>query len=238
MRSAGVVIWQKIAELLAAEIASGSLMPGERLPPEAVLAQRFGVNRHTLRRAMGSLAESGLVSVQHGRGSFVRPVAVVDYPVGSRTRFSEVISGQSRSPEGELLGSRELPSSPEISAALELDADAPVILLEILRRVDGVPLSVVSAHVPAERFRGIDKAFRDSLSITAALRAFGVLDYRRRSTRIWTRLPSAEDAVLLRQPSTMPVLVMEAVNEDVEGRPVEYGISRASGQRLQVVVTH
>jgi GntR family phosphonate transport system transcriptional regulator len=187
---------------------------------------------------MGSLAESGLVSVQHGRGSFVRPVAVVDYPVGSRTRFSEVISGQSRSPEGELLGSRELPSSPEISAALELDADAPVILLEILRRVDGVPLSVVSAHVPAERFRGIDKAFRDSLSITAALRAFGVLDYRRRSTRIWTRLPSAEDAVLLRQPSTMPVLVMEAVNEDVEGRPVEYGISRASGQRLQVVVTH
>jgi GntR family phosphonate transport system transcriptional regulator len=238
MRSAGVVIWQKIADVLAAEIASGALMPGQRLPPEAVLAQRFGVNRHTLRRAVGSLAESGLVSVQHGRGSFVRPVAVVDYPVGSRTRFSEVISGQSRSPEGELLGCRELPASVEVSAALGLGVGAPVILLEILRRVDGVPLSVVSAHMPAERFRGIDEAFRDSLSITAALRAFGVLDYKRRSTRIWTRLPSAEDAVLLRQPSTMPVLVMEAVNEDVEGRPVEYGISRASGQRLQVVVTH
>jgi GntR family phosphonate transport system transcriptional regulator len=238
MRSAGVVIWQKIAEILAAEIASGGFAAGERLPPEAVLAQRFGVNRHTLRRAMAGLAEAGLVSVQHGRGSFVRSMPVVDYPLGSRTRFSDIVSAQSRLPEGELLATREMPAAADVAAALQLPPGTPVVVLDILRRVDGAPLSLATDYLPAERFRGIDAAFRASHSITAALRAFGVSDYRRRSTRVWTRLPEAEEAVLLRQSASLPVLVMEAINEDAEGRAIEYGLSRAAGQRLQVVVGH
>ena len=77
MRSARVVIWQRIAEVLTAEISSGGFPPGARLPTETALAERFGVNRHTLRQAIGALSTAGLVSVKHGRGTFVRPAPMV-----------------------------------------------------------------------------------------------------------------------------------------------------------------
>jgi GntR family phosphonate transport system transcriptional regulator len=238
MRSARVVIWQRIAEILAAEIGSGSFPPGARLPTEAALAGRFGVNRHTLRQAIGALSSAGLVSVQHGRGTFVRPAPMLEYPLGTRTRFSEILSRQSLMADGELLAAREGPASAEVAEALGLPVETPVVVLEILRRADGLPVSVSTAHLPAPRFRGIDAAFRETNSITAALRAFGVADYTRRNTRIWTRMPTPEEAVLLRQRGDVPVLVMETLNQDESGQAIEFGISRAAGQRVQVLVAN
>jgi GntR family transcriptional regulator, phosphonate transport system regulatory protein len=238
MRSARVVIWQRIAEVLAAEIGSGSIPPGARLPTETALAQRFGVNRHTLRQAIGALSTAGLVSVQHGRGTFVRPAPMLEYPIGSRTRFSEILSRQSLMADGELLAARENPATPEVAEALGLPEATSVIVLEILRRADGLPVSVTTSHLPAPRFQGIDAAFRKTNSITAALRAFGVADYTRRSTRIWTRMPTPEEAVLLRQRADLPVLVTESVNQDEAGQAIEFGIARAAGQRLQVLVAN
>jgi GntR family transcriptional regulator, phosphonate transport system regulatory protein len=238
MRSARVVIWQKIAEVLTAEIGSGSFPPGARLPTETVLAERFGVNRHTLRQAIGALSTAGLVSVQHGRGTFVRPAPMLQYPIGARTRFREILSRQSLMPDGELLASRESPATAEAAEALGLPAATPVMVLEILRRADGLPVSVTTSHLPASRFGGIDAAFRKTNSITAALRAFGVPDYTRRSTRIWTRMPTPEEAVLLRQRADLPVLVMESVNQDESGQAIEFGIARAAGQRLQLLVAN
>jgi GntR family phosphonate transport system transcriptional regulator len=238
MRPARVVIWQRIAEVLAAEIGSGGLPPGARLPTETVLARRFGVNRHTLRQAIGSLSVAGLVSVQHGRGTFVRPASMLEYPLGARTRFSEILSRQSLMADGELLAVRESPASTEAAEALGLPEATPVVVLEILRRADGLPVSITTSHLPAARFRGIDAAFRETNSLTAGLRAFGVADYTRRSTRIWTRMPTPEEAVLLRQRADVPVLVMESVNQDESGVGVEFGIARAAGQRVQVLVAN
>ncbi len=238
MRLPRVVMWQRIAEVLAAEISAGSFAPGSRLPTETVLAQRFGVNRHTLRQAIATLSDAGLVSVQHGRGTFVRPAPVIEYRLGTRTRFSEILSQQSRLAEGELLAARESPAPPDVAAALGLEPEAPLIILDILRRADGQPVSVKTAHLPAERFRGIDAAFRETNSLTLALRRFGVADYTRRSTRIWTRLPTPEEAVLLHQRASEPILIMETVDQDDNGQAVEFGIARAASQRVQIVVTN
>ncbi len=118
-----------------------------------------------------------------------------------------------------------------MAEALGLPVATPVMVLEILRRADGLPVS----HLPVPRFRGIDAAFLETNSITAALRVFGVADYTRRSTRIWTRLPTPEEAVLLRQRGDVPVLVMESANQDETGQAIEFGVARAAGQRVQVL---
>jgi GntR family phosphonate transport system transcriptional regulator len=157
----------------------------------------------------------------------VRPAPVIEYPLGTRTRFSEILSQQSRLADGELLSSREGPASTDVAAALGLAPGSPVVILEVLRRADGQPVSLKTAHLSADRFRGID----------AALRRFGVADYTRRSTRIWTRLPSPEEAVLLHQKSSEPVLVMETVDQDADGQAIEFGLARAASQRVQILVT-
>jgi DNA-binding transcriptional MocR family regulator len=58
----GITLWRRIADELAQDIAGGDYASGERLPGENDMARHFGVNRHTVRRALAELSERGLVS--------------------------------------------------------------------------------------------------------------------------------------------------------------------------------
>jgi len=70
-RKSGLSLARQIAEAIRGAIDAGSLAPGERLPAERVLGLRLGIDRMTVARAYGDLAEQGIVSRQVGRGSFV-----------------------------------------------------------------------------------------------------------------------------------------------------------------------
>lgn len=67
-----------IAEALAADIRSGRLRPGERLPPQRALAGRLGVDLTTVTRAFNEARRRGLIEATAGRGSFVRAAAALD----------------------------------------------------------------------------------------------------------------------------------------------------------------
>ncbi|MEU6954469.1 GntR family transcriptional regulator [Streptomyces sp. NPDC045714] len=63
--------YMTVLDALAAEIKAGKIRPGEKIPSEADLVQRFGVARMTARRAVGVLRERGLVRTEWGKGTFV-----------------------------------------------------------------------------------------------------------------------------------------------------------------------
>lgn len=234
-RRAGIALWRQIGSVLEAAIRAGQHAPGERLATEAELAARFAVNRHTIRRAMEELEMRGLVRVEQGRGSFVAE-DVLDYPLGPRTRFSEIIRAQNREPAGQMLRIVEIPSEPRIAELLRIRPGRPVILAERLAMADGRPVALGSHHFPAARFRQIAALLQGDASITRALAACGVPDYRRQVTRISARMPSAEEALALQQARSRPLLVSEAVNVDPEGRPVDATLTRYAAGRAQLVV--
>jgi len=227
-------LWRQIETTLAAEIGAGDYPGDMRLPTEAELAKRFEVNRHTLRQALAALNERGLIRIEQGRGTFVNE-DMLDYVIGRRTRFSEIVQAQQRLPSGRLLAVREERPSAAIAKALALKRQATVVVLETLGEADGRPISLASHNFPAERFRGIDAAYAASGSISNALRRFGVADYARKTTRVTARLPEPDEAERLRQPVNRPVLVTESVNVDTAGQPIDYGIARFAGDRVQIV---
>lgn len=234
-RGGGTALWRQIAAHLEGDVTSGALAPGMRLPAETELAARFGVNRHTLRRAMEALAAAGLVRVEQGRGSFVDE-GVLDYPLGPRTRFSEIIRAQHREPGGRLLRLEEADPEPRIAEALQLRRGAKVVVAERLALADGRPVLLGTHHFPLARFPRMLSILRADPSITGALVACGVPDYVRRSTRITARLPTGAEAAALAQPRQIPVLVTEALNVDPDGRPVDATITRYAAGRAQLVV--
>jgi GntR family transcriptional regulator len=65
------LIYVQVADRITAQIESGHLAPGARLPAERDLAAEFGVSYDSVRRAMELLRERGLIVTVHGRGTFV-----------------------------------------------------------------------------------------------------------------------------------------------------------------------
>ncbi|MDE2574771.1 MAG: phosphonate metabolism transcriptional regulator PhnF [Rhodospirillales bacterium] len=233
-REPGVSLWRQIATTLAGEIESGQHAPGARLPTEAQLASRFAVNRHTVRRALEELSRGGQVRIEQGRGSFVAE-DILDYAVSARTRFSEWISRHNKEPSGQILELAEIAAPATVAAGLGLRTGARVIRLERLGLADGRPVSLAAHHFPAARLPGLLAALRKHATITAALAAIGIADYRRQVTRVSARLPSAQEAALLRTARNRPLLIAENVNVDRRGAVIEFGIACYPTPRVQIV---
>lgn len=121
-RGSGIAVWRQIGESLADDIRNKLYTAGEQLPSEPELAAKFSVNRHTIRRAMGELEQSGLVRIEQGRGTFVQEHAI-DYAIGKRTRFSENLRSQGMLGHLEALGSQTLRAA-EIAKHLGLARNA------------------------------------------------------------------------------------------------------------------
>ena len=233
-RQDGVALWRQIVGQIQGDIASGISKPGARLPTEAELSARFGVNRHTVRRALEELSRDGLVRVEQGRGSFVAE-DVLDYNVEARTRFSEWIRKHNKEPSGIIRQLREVAADQRIATGLGVRSGSRVVLLERLGLADDRPVSLVRHYFPALRLKGMLEALQATPRITDALRAVGVEDYLRQQTRVTARLPTATEAELLRMARNRPVLTTENINVDRTGTIVEFGSGCYPTPRVQIV---
>jgi GntR family phosphonate transport system transcriptional regulator len=228
-------LWQQIESNLQDDIASGQFGRGARLPPAGILARRLGVNRHTVRRALAALAQRGLLRVEPGRGTFVHDTAI-DYPIGKRTRFRQNMDQLNVSRTCEVLKIEQLVASTRVTEALALVRRERAWRVEYTSRADGRAFDHCEAYFPAARFPGLDQVFARTHSVTATLAEFNVRDYFRRYTRVAARLPSAAVARVLEQPARRPVLEVESLNVDARGMPVQYGLTRFAGERVQLLL--
>lgn len=228
-------LWRSIATALTTDISEGRYAPGDKLPTEADLSARFGVNRHTVRRALAELAENGVTRSRRGAGVFVTQ-APTDYPIGRKVRFHQNLRAAGRLPTREILSGETRKAAPDEARALDLPEGAPVHVSEGRSLADGQPMALFRSVFPAERFPGLLDVLRQEQSVTRTLARFGVTDY----TRIWTRLnarpASATQALNLRLREGEPILRTIGVNADVDGRPVEYGRTWFAGDRVTLTL--
>jgi GntR family phosphonate transport system transcriptional regulator len=228
-------IWSAIAATLTKEIAAGHYRPGDRLPTEAALAARFGVNRHTVRHALGALAERGLVHSRQGAGVFVaqRPT---DYPLGRRVRFHQNVLAAGQTPSRRIARAETRASDAEEARVLRLKAGDAVHVVEGVSLADGQPIAAFRSIFPAARFPGLPQAVRESGSITRALAALGLTDYTRAETRLTAQLADPVLAVALAVRVGAPVMRTVAVNVDPNGVAVELGTTWFAGERVTLTV--
>lgn len=229
----GISRWRRVADAIRSDISSGVI--GQQLPPEVELAERHGVNRHTVRRAIAALSAEGLLRAERGRGTFVnaQPARVV-YPIGQRVRFRENMMKQSIEPSGRLIGAERMAADARHAALLDVSVGAPLHRLERLAVVDGMPMSRSTSVFSAERFPDIISAYAETGSITKALQKSGVSDYRRLETRITAERVSPNDVDLLQCASDAIVLISNAVDVDMEGKPVQSVRTRFLADRFEL----
>lgn len=235
-RGGGIAVWRRIADRIEAEIAGRGLDAGAKLPTEAELSQRFGVNRHTVRRALSALAADGVVEAAQGRGTFVGQPRI-PYPIGPRTRFTAIMTAEGHAAGAELIEAAEASADEALAARLGLEPGAPVLRIRLKRLSDGMPVSAGTSFFPLPRFAGFAQAFRETGAVTPALAACGVADYRRLETRVTARAAtSAEAAELCLDAAERILLVTESVNIDTAGVPIQATEALFAAGRIELVV--
>jgi len=239
-----MAIWQVISDTLVEEIESGALEGGGRLPGDSELAVRFGVNRHTVRRALAHLQHQGLVRSERGRGTFVVEDAI-SYRFGTRTRFEQNLRDNMRVPSRSLLSTTVYGAPADIAERLRIKPGAPLFVADMLGEADGLPVHVARLHVPLERLPLAEAVFgriplnrSSSISLTALMAELGVASFRRKTSRIRCRLPSPQEARHLKMSPQDPVFELDVLNVDDDDTPVFHGLTCYCGSRIEFVLDY
>ena len=227
-------LYIRIADELRGNIEQKTYQPGEKLPTEKKLSERFSVNRHTIRNAIALLKEEGLIRVDRGRGMYVAATPI-KYPIGKRVRYNESLKAQGIEASYQKLKAVEVPAEPAIANALNIEKGAPVILIERIGLADDRPISIGSSYFPAELFPHLIKFWQSYSSISQLLKEIYDRDHIRRSTTVCARLVREADARLLQIPAKSPILLAQSINCDRDGTIVEYSVTRFSGEMMELV---
>lgn len=233
--SAKTPVWKAIADTLRGDLAEGRYAPGDKLPTEAALADRFGVNRHTVRHGLSALVEEGLVRTRRGAGAFVAATPT-DYPIGRRVRFHENLIAAGRRPEKRVLHLEERAATDGEAQALHIARGDAVCAYFGLSLADGQPIAVFESLFPLSRLPGMTAALQQTSSVTEALQAEGVSDYTRATTRLTAVRATATQALHLHVVEGDPLLRSSGVNVDHAGQPVEYGRTWFAGDRVTLTL--
>jgi GntR family transcriptional regulator, phosphonate transport system regulatory protein len=234
-QDAGVTLWRQVADGIERGIADGTFAAGERLPGENEIAETYRVNRHTVRRALATLAERGFVRAERGSGTYVEAPRLA-YPLRSRTRFSEIVGAGGREPRGQLLAASNASATRELARQLNLKTGAPLVRIETLRLADRTPICLGTTWLDAQRFPEAGRIYERVRSMTKLLAQHGIRDYRRASTRITAAIVDATDAVRLDLALGRPILVVDSTDVDTGGKPLLTTHARFAAERVEFVV--
>ena len=232
MRSQGHS-WEETRDRINEEITSGRLAADTRLPSEPELCVLHGVRRHSLRKALAALVGEGKLRVEHGRGTFVERAPLLNYVIGTRTRWHENLVSQGLTASGETLAEMTLPASSRVAVALGIARDTPVFARSWRGFANDLPISIGWAYHDARRFPDLPERRRNEPSITQVYRSYGILDYRRQRTTVFSRLASEHEASMLMLRPGQSVLVVQKIDADLEGNPLGFSEAVWAGDRVQ-----
>lgn len=224
-------LYLQAARHLAEAAGSGGLARGTRLPSERALCARLGVSRVTLRRALAQLVEEGVLESSPGRGWYVT-TGVLGEPPNALRSFTETAGARGLTPSARVLGADVRPADLDEAERLGLAPGAPLLDLERVRRLDGVPIAVDRARVPLALAPALAHTDFAAASLYATLEAAGVRPVRA-DYAVQAVPADARAAALLELAAGAPLLVTEQTTYDERERPVELATMAYRGDRYR-----
>ncbi|MGW0141724.1 GntR family transcriptional regulator [Streptomyces calvus] len=225
-RGSPVPLYYQLAQQLEAAIENGVLAPGNLLGNEVDLSVRLGLSRPTVRQAIQSLVDKGLLVRRRGVGTQVVH-SQVRRPLELSSLYDD-LEAAGQAPATRVVRNETVPASADVAAALGLAEGAEVVLLERLRSTHGQPVALLCNLLPPGLL-ALDSARLESTGLYRMMRSAGITLHSARQT-VGARSATADEAARLDEKEGAALLTMQRTAYDDTGRPVEFGthIYRAS----------
>lgn len=226
-----VPIYIQIHDKIKADIEKGVWTIGDRLPSERELAIHFNVSRMTLRQAIQTLADEGILERKIGSGTYVARKKVQEKMTGT-TSFTDIMISQNRQPSSRTVSYFVAkPSSSEMEK-LVLDEDEYILRMERIRFADGVPICFEVASIPYLLINQYSKS-EISNSLYKTLEEKGGNKIGHANQTVSAMLASEQIAEYLEVKRGEAVLRLSQLSYFEDGTPFEYVRTQYVGNRFE-----
>jgi GntR family transcriptional regulator len=219
VRTPGTSLHRQLFMVLRDEIVRGAY-PDGLLPKEETLCERFGVSRITVRRALADLAAQGLVERRHGRGTYVLGEALPQSRLRPSLGLIDSLRQAATDTQVQVLRVEQAEAPLDVAALLQIPAGEKAVHALRLRSIDGTPVMLTDAWVPADLGRQVSAAALRKQALYEILLTQGV-KFGRVVQEITAEVSDPVRAQLLRTEVGMPLLKVVRVIHDLQARPVQ-----------------
>lgn len=226
--------YAQLVRILLSQIAAGVFRPGDRLPSEAQLCERYGVSPMTVRRVINILADKGVVIAEQGRGTFVKPLEL-----GTATfdlnRLQQLFrKGRSTV---KLLEARITLATERTADKLAIQAGDRSVFIRRLIFQDEKPMLLHREHVIYDPTRPLIEAEMEVTALRGLFDEGGGSDLKWGDLTVEATVLTKEEAILLHSEVGAPAFRLEHIFYDFDNRPVSWGWFICAGDLLRFTAT-
>jgi GntR family transcriptional regulator len=229
-------LFAQVRDAVRTDILSGALRPGDRLPSESALIERFGVSRITVRQAIGELQTSGLVQTVNGKGSFVtRPGRGEAH--GPLVGVLEAMRRRGITARGKLLSHRHIKATEVVARELELAPGSLVGAVTVLRYRDELPFVVGTTWCLVDTADRLAKADLTERDVATTIEVELGLRHARTRMSVSARLADAKLAKQLAYEEGAAILRISTTSIDYDSRPIAHSVTDCRADMMDYRVT-
>lgn len=229
-------LYTQIKDLVLDMIATIPLQAHDKLESERELGQRFGVNRLTVRKALGELVQEGVLFRQKGKGTYVSPPKITQ-PLLVIRSFTEIVLQEERQPGARLQEVSLRPGNAHVCRQLQIPADSRVFRLVRLRTVNGVPIAIITSYIPHDLTANLQPEDFESPSLYGLLREKCGHEIVHADVTLEPTVAVHQEASLLEVDASLPMMLMHALVYNQSDRVLEYSRVLYRGDKVRFSVS-
>ena len=227
-------LYVQLMEELETSIRNGVYKPGDKIMTEAEMAKEYGVSLITVRKAVGSLMEKGLVVRKQGKGTFVTK------PKYSRNMkklqsFTEMCEQMGVKPGAQVLENRLIMADKKVADRLGIEPGSNVVYISRLRLADGEPVQVEKSYFPLKYAFLLEEDLNNG-SMFECLKEKAGAKVASSEKMIELCRATAEEAALMDVKKGDYLLFVKSTAYDENGEPMYAGIQLINGNRFSLYV--
>lgn len=230
-------LYDQLVDILTEKIDQ-EFRPGDLLPSERVLSERYGLSRTTVRLALSELERLGLVVRQHGRGTFVADRSTQATNLMQSYSFTEHMRSLGRVPETTILEFSEIDADKNLAEHMGVRLGDRLFKLKRLRSADGTPMMVEVSYLPVRKFLTLKRNVLDSMPLYDIVEKVYHEKIRAAEEEFYASVARPADAHLLDIAESAPVLDLERVTYNADNEVIEYTLSVARADQFKYRVVH
>ena len=237
IRSKKQPLYDQLVDILIDRIEQ-EYRPGDLLPSERELSERYGLSRTTVRLALRELEDLGMVLRQHGRGTFVADRSAQVTNLSQSYSFTDQQRALGRVPTTTILEFSEISADDKLAEHMKVRTGDRLFKLKRLRSADSVPMMVEVSYLPVRKFLTLKRPLLDSMPLYEIIENVYHEKIRVAEEEFFASVARPADAHLLDISEGAPVLDLVRTTYNTSNEVIEYTLSVARADQFKYKVYH